>query len=130
MAPLYSDGRVLLEWPAADMDWLVSRTPAALVSCRDRVPHARTRACPRLYVVPAASLAHRLLLHRDAVANRRHPHGELHIPQLSRARTRNFPARRSIPAAIHSRALETRASYFFVRANGADRYADRIAHKC
>ena len=108
VAALHGDGRVLPEWAAADVDRLVHAAFAALVSRGDGVSHVGAGACSGIHAVFAAALAHRLLFHRDAVADRRDSLGELYVSQLSGARARDFSARRSIHSAIYSCAVETR----------------------
>ena len=51
----------------------------------------------RLDALPPAPLAPHLLLHRHAMGDRRHPHRQLHLPQLPRARPRLSAARRPQP---------------------------------
>ena len=52
-----------------------------------------------------APRAHHLLLHRHALADRRHPHRQLHLPELPRARARLSAARRRVPAPLRSRTI-------------------------
>src|SRR6185369_8591129 len=67
MAEFHSDGRVLPERPAADMDWLVRPASSALVSRRDRIQHPRARAGHRVDLVFATPVANCVLLHRHAL---------------------------------------------------------------
>ena len=55
-----------------------------------------------------APLAHHVLLHRHRVADRRHRHGELRLPQLPRAGTGHPAIERHDAATIHAAALAQR----------------------
>ncbi len=68
--------------PVAHVDRLVSATSATLVSCLDRICHACTRTRSGLDAIPTAALADFMFLPRDALADRHHPHCQLHVPEL------------------------------------------------
>src|ERR1700686_930759 len=109
MAPFHSHGRVLPKWAFAFFGWLVRATPAALVSCRDRVCHAGSGVGPGLHALSAAALENRLLFHCDAVAGRCNPGGKLHLFELSGSRDGGAVARRSLFAACHAGEVESKA---------------------
>ena len=92
VAALYRDGRILSEWPAANLDRLVHATFAALVSCFDGIRHARARIGFGVDAVFAAPLAHCLFLYCDSLGARRYFHGELHVFELSGAGVRGLAA--------------------------------------
>ena len=72
MAQFYGDGRVLPEWPAADLDRLVRATLATLVSCDHLVAATLVmETWNRLDVPIAAAVEDCVLLHRHAVGDRR-----------------------------------------------------------
>src|ERR1700733_1865269 len=106
VAAFHGDGRVLPEWSAADVDWLVPPAFSALVSCGDGVSYAGVGTGARLHGVSAAALADRLFFHRDALATRRNSYGELHVSELFGFGAGNFPAGRSFFAAVYSGAVE------------------------
>src|SRR5215472_1918967 len=109
VAELYGAGRVLPERAAAHVDRVVhAARPAALVPQGDRVwnPGARIGAC--LDDVPAAALPNRVLLHRDAMANRDHPFGELYFLELLSAGAGVSAARRQTLATVSAIAMEKR----------------------
>src|SRR6266851_381142 len=85
VAQFHGARRVLPERPAADMDRLAHATPTALVPCGDCVWNADggTSAC--VDDVLAAAHSDLMFCHRDALADRHHPFGELHVPELPRA---------------------------------------------
>src|SRR5713101_6441611 len=107
MAPFHRHGRVLSEWSATHLDRLVRATSPALVSRRHRFCHTRPRARARLDAFPSAPRSHHLLLHRHAVADRRDPHRQLHLPQLFGSRPRHLSPRRSLPRALSPIKLES-----------------------
>src|ERR1700683_3658138 len=82
MAPLHGDGRVLPEWTVAHVDRLVHAASAALVPRRDGGGHTGDGVGDRVDDVSAAAVAHRVFFDRDAVGDRRDPHGELHLSEL------------------------------------------------
>ena len=55
---------------------------AALVSFGDGVWDARSGTCAGVDDVLAAAVPHRVLLHRDPMADRDHFFGKLYIPEL------------------------------------------------
>src|SRR5215468_9627422 len=110
MAQLYCDGRVLPERPITHVDWLVRAAPPTLVSRSYGVRHTGDGARSGLDVSPAAPLADRVLLYRDAVGNRRHPDGELHVLELPGALARSALVRRSLSSAIRSGKMDHRHS--------------------
>src|ERR1700691_1817850 len=85
MAELQRQGRVLPEWPIADLDRLVCSAPAALVSCRKRLCDAGPRTGSGVDVPPAATLAYRMLPDCYPLAGWGHPDCQLHVPELSGA---------------------------------------------
>src|ERR1700741_177121 len=111
MAPLHRDGRVLPERPATYLGWLVRPAFSALVSRGHSIRHAGSRACAGGDAIFAAALANRLLFHCDAVANRRDPHGELYVSELSGPYSRILPARRSLSHSVCAPALATPRSH-------------------
>ena len=64
--------------------WYVA-APAAWVSCGDGLCHAGSGVGAGLDAISAAALADFVLLHGDAVADRRDPDGKLHLSELSRS---------------------------------------------
>src|SRR5271154_4468961 len=83
MAAVHGDGRVLPKWSVANVDRVVRPALPALVSCDDGIRHARTGTGPGVDAFSAETVANGLLFHRDAVADRNHPDGQLHISELS-----------------------------------------------
>src|SRR5260370_8001867 len=110
MAQFHRYGRVLPKRSAAVLDWLVRRASAALVSRRQRFWHSRSRACPRLDAFLSAPRSHHLLFHRHALANRHHPHRQLHLLKLPRPRPRHFSLGRPFPRPFHPAILESPAN--------------------
>src|SRR6266851_10191521 len=90
---LHGARRVLPERPAADVDRLAYAAPAALVPCRDGVWNAGAGTGAGVDDVPAAAHSDLLFFHRDALADRHHPFGELHVPELPGADAGDFAAR-------------------------------------
>src|SRR5580692_266640 len=83
VAALHSDGRVLPEWSAAHVDWLVCAAFAALVPRGDSLRNPGVGIGVGVDAVSAQALADHLLFRRDAVADWRDPYGELCISELS-----------------------------------------------
>src|SRR5260370_15661505 len=83
MAPSHGDGRLLSEWPASHMDWLVRAALSALVSRCHGLHDLGGRAWPGLHAVFAATLQDRLLLYSYSVSDRHHSHCQLHVSELS-----------------------------------------------
>ncbi len=67
METLHGDGRILPEWPAADLDWLVRGALAALVSCRDGIWDAGAGVGVGVDAISAAAMADCMLFDCDAV---------------------------------------------------------------
>src|SRR5208283_4782688 len=88
------------------MDWLVCAAPATFVSRLRYRRHARARARSGVHAVSAAALADRLLFYRNGLASPRHPHRELHIPELPRSITRISATRRPLSAAGDAATVE------------------------
>ena len=65
--------------------WYVEHLPHWFHAAHSRC-HAGSRTGSGVDVISSPSLADRLLLHRDSMADRRDPDGELHISELSRPR--------------------------------------------
>src|SRR5579859_5426585 len=115
MAEFHGDGRLLPEWPASDVDRLVRAALAALVSCRERVFHARARTRFDLGRISAEKNSHRALFRRHSVADWHHPHGKLYVSQLSRSRARVPLARRPVSRPLLARTMETANSQSSLR---------------
>src|SRR5260370_10093764 len=94
MAPSHGDGRLLSEWPASHMDWLVRAALSALVSRCRGLHDLGGRAWPCLHAVFAATLQDRLLLHSYSVSDWHHSYCQLHVSELSGALPRRPAARR------------------------------------
>ena len=73
---------------------------------------------PGLHAVSAAALAHRLLLHRDGVADSGDPHRKLHLPELPGAGARISAAGRPILRACDAGALATELAAGMLRRAG------------
>src|SRR6266850_293419 len=93
VAELHGTRRVLPEWPAANLDWLVHGAFPALVSCDDIFFHTGARTRTGVGDVSAAGHSNRMLLRRDDLANRHHPLRKLHVLELPRARAGDIAAR-------------------------------------
>src|SRR5712664_1089053 len=93
VAELHGARRVLPEWPAANLDWLVHAAFSALVPRGDVVFHTGARTRTGVGDVSAAAHSNRVLLHRDGLANRHHALCKLHVLELPRARARDIAAR-------------------------------------
>src|ERR1700733_15350463 len=106
VAAFHGDGRVLPEWSAADVDWLVPPAFSALVSCGDGVSYAGVGTGACVYGVSAAALADRMFFYCDALATRRDSYGVLHVSELFGFGAGDFPAGRSFFAAVYSGAVE------------------------
>src|SRR5271170_3008380 len=100
MAAFHGDGRVLSKWSVANVDRLVRPAPPALVSCDDGIWHARTGTAPGVDAFSAEAAANALLFHRDAVADRDHPDGQLHVSELSCSGARFSAFGRPLPGAV------------------------------
>src|ERR1700692_1833793 len=109
MAPFHSNGRVLPKWTFAYLGWLVRATPAALVSCWDRVCHAGSGVGLGLHALSAAALEDRMLFYCDTVAGRCNPDGGLYFLELSGSRDGCVVARRSLFAGRHAGEVESKA---------------------
>src|SRR6266849_4030323 len=121
MAPFNRHGRVLSEWSATHLDRLVRATSPARVPRRHRFCHTRPRARARLDAFPSAPRSHHLLLHRHALADRRDPHRQLHLPQLFGSRPRHLspiklesalPPTRKANSRRRTRATRLRLSFY------------------
>src|SRR5271155_4106244 len=110
MAAFHGDGRVLPKWSVANVAWVVRPALPALVSCDDGIRHARTRAGPGVDAFSAEAVANSLLFHRDAVADRDHPDGQLHISELSCSGARFSAFGRPLPGAVPTAKLEESGS--------------------
>src|SRR5271169_4968515 len=109
VAELNRSGRVLPERTSADVDRLAYAAFATLVPCGDGVWNAGAGTGAGVDDVSAAASAHHVFLHRDSLADRHHPVGELYIPELPGADHGDLAARRPVPAdllaAIHEKEL-------------------------
>src|SRR6266404_4318156 len=106
VAELHGARRVLPEWPAANLDWLVHAALPALVPRGDVVFHTGARTRTGVGDVSAAAHSNRMLLHRDGLANRHHSLRKLHVLELPRARARDFAARRPLCAPLFAIVFE------------------------
>src|SRR5260370_11574616 len=106
MAPSHGDGRLLSEWPASHMDWLVRAALSALVSRCRGLHDLGGRAWPCLHAVFAATLQDRLLLYSYSVSDRHHSHCQLHVSELSGALAWRPAARRWLFAQPAAAAME------------------------
>src|SRR5260370_38028843 len=89
-----------MERSAGDVDRLGCAALSALVPCGDGVWNAGIGTGARVDDVSAAASSELVFSHRNALADRNHPFGKLHVPELSRAGAWDFAARRSVRAAL------------------------------
>src|SRR6266851_6307480 len=109
------------------MDWLVRAALAALVPCLDGWCHTGFGVGLGLDAVSTTALAHRVLLHRDAVANWRNPYGQLHLSELSRSSARRVASGRSLCTAALASQLEGASGTVHVqRSERAKRTSGRL----
>src|SRR5882762_7659933 len=93
VAELHGARRVLPEWPAANLDWMVHAAFPPLASCGDFLWNVGLGAGACMDDISAAAHSNLVLLHRDGLANRHHPLRKLHLLELPRARARDLAAR-------------------------------------
>src|SRR6266446_7238100 len=82
------------------MDRVVHAALAALVPCGDGDGYAGPGAGAGMDDVPDAAIAEPVFSDYDALADRDHSFGELHVPELPGAGTGDFAARRPVCAAL------------------------------
>src|SRR5260370_19866589 len=104
-----SEGGVLPDRRFAYLGRLVRATPAALVSCGDRVCHAGSGVGLGLHALSAAALEYSMIFYCDTVASRCNPDGQLLLFELSGSRDGCVVARRSLFGGRHAREVESKA---------------------
>src|ERR1700680_3283914 len=106
MAALPGHGRVLPEWAAAHVDRLVRAAFSAQVPRGHGVRDAGAGGARGVDAFSAATVAHCFIYGRDAVADRHHLDGELHVSELPGSRAWLSAVGRRVSRAVHSAALE------------------------
>ena len=106
MASPHRPRRLLPERPAAQLDRLVRRPSSPLVSRRNCGRHAVNRIRRRADALLSPPHPNHLFLYRHALADRHHPHRQLHVSQLPGACIGFSSARRQAPPPLRSRTIQ------------------------